>query len=266
MVGAPQPEDMANAAEFLAGMPAALAIAAREPFAASALLYSLLLDADLTVRTRQLHELTQSTPAALVEEVRRLSPLLENLEPHMRLPLACLSMPALRALSPQQYKGLVATVHALTTADARLSVFEFALQRMLLRHLARTFHQQPPPARQISSLAKLQAPLSTVLQVLAAAGEPDARRARSAFTAALQHLLPTAQVAATPSDPPSLDELDTALNHLATATPQLKRSIVAACVECAATDGKLAVAEYELLRAITDSLDCPLPPLKLSRA
>lgn len=266
MVGAPQPEDMANAAEYLAAIPGTLAIAAREPFGASALLYSLLLDADPTVRTRQLHELAQSTPAALVTEVRRLSPLLGNLAPHMRLPLASLSMPALRALSPQQYKQLRATVYALTTADARLSVFEFALQRMLLRHLARTFNQPPPPAPQISNIAKLQAPLSTVLQVLAAAGEPDSSRAHSAFKTALQHLLPTAQDAATPSDPPTLGELDNALDHLANATPQLKRSIVAACVDCAATDGKLAVAEYELLRAITDSLDCPLPPLKLSRA
>jgi len=39
---------------------------------------------------------------------------------------------------------------------------------------------------------------------------------------------------------------------------------VAACIECAATDGKMAVPEYELLRAITDSLDCPLPPLNFA--
>ena len=101
--------------------------------------------------------------------------------------------------------------------------------------------------------------------MLAAAGEPNAARAHGAFTTTLRNLLPAAQVTATPPAQPALADLDAALNQLANATPQLKRSIVTACVECAATDGKLAVPEYELLRAITDSLDCPLPPLNPSR-
>ena len=109
-------------------------------------------------------------------------------------------------------------------------------------------------------------PLATVLQVLAAAGEPDASRAHAAFTATLRRILPAATVAPPPAALPALAELDAALDQLANAAPQLKRSIVAACVECAATDGKLELAEYELLRAITDSLDCPLPPLKTARS
>ena len=264
-VGAPLPEDVAYAAEAIAALPAALATAAHEPFGACAVLYGLLLDADPAVRARQLDALAKSTPAALVAEVQRLRPMLANLAPHMRLPLASLSMPALRSLSPQQYKALRTSVQALTAADARLSIFEFALQRLLLRHLARAYQPQPPSANPTASLAKLQGPLSIVLQVLAAAGEPNAARAHAAFTTTLRSLLPAAQVAATPPAQPALAELDAALNQLANATQQLKRSIVAACVECAATDGKLAVPEYELLRAITDSLDCPLPPLNPSR-
>jgi Zn-dependent protease with chaperone function len=264
-VGAPQPVDVANAANFLAGLPAALATAAREPFGASALLYGLLLDNDPTVRARQFAELNRTTHSALVAEVQRLSPMLAKLGAHERLPLVSLSMPALRALSAQQYKDLRTTVQALATADARLSVFEFALQRLLLRHLAAAFHRQSP-APKITNLAKLQVPLATVLQVLAAAGEPDASRAHAAFTTTLRRILPAATVVATPAALPALAELDAALDQLANATPQLKRSIVAACVDCAATDGKLALAEYELLRAITDSLDCPLPPLKTARS
>ena len=264
-VGAPLPEDVAYAAEAIAALPAALATAAHEPFGACAVLYGLLLDADPAVRARQLDALAKSTPAALVAEVQRLRPMLANLAPHMRLPLASLSMPALRSLSPQQYKALRTSVHALTAADARLSIFEFALQRLLLRHLARAYQPQPPSANPTASLAKLQGPLSIVLQVLAAAGEPNAARAHAAFTTTLRKLLPAALVAATPSAQPALAELDAALDQLANATPQLKRSIVAACIESAATDGKLEVTEYELLRAITDSLDCPLPPLNPSR-
>lgn len=264
LVGAPHSEDVANAARILAGLPLVLAAAAREPFGACALLYSLLLDADPAVRAKQLSVVGSATTAALAAEVARLSALLDGVGAHARLPLAAMSMPALRVLSPPQYQNLRATVRTLAATDARLSVFEFALQHLLLRHLDRAHDKQPRPAKPMATLAALQAPLANVLLVLAAAGEPDAERAHAAFTTAMHRLLPNAQITASTPAQPALSELDAALDQLAAATPLLKRSIVAACIECAATDGKMAVPEYELLRAITDSLDCPLPPLNFA--
>ena len=46
--------------------------------------------------------------------------------------------------------------------------------------------------------------------------------------------------------------------------PRLKRKVLAACTTCIAYDGKVTIEEAELLRAIADSLDCPLPPLLIS--
>jgi len=40
--------------------------------------------------------------------------------------------------------------------------------------------------------------------------------------------------------------------------------MLAACTTCIAYDGKVTIEEAELLRAIADSLDCPLPPLLIS--
>ena len=34
-----------------------------------------------------------------------------------------------------------------------------------------------------------------------------------------------------------------------------------ACAGCIAADGRATVEEGELLRAVADSLDCPMPPL-----
>lgn len=55
--------------------------------------------------------------------------------------------------------------------------------------------------------------------------------------------------------------IDAALDRLALATPLVKRRILVACRETVAKDGQLAQREYELTRAIEDSLGCPLPPM-----
>jgi hypothetical protein len=60
--------------------------------------------------------------------------------------------------------------------------------------------------------------------------------------------------------PPSPARLDAALARFALAVPQIKKNVLNACAETVAADGLLQVSEAELLRAIADSLDCPIPP------
>jgi len=64
-----------------------------------------------------------------------------------------------------------------------------------------------------------------------------------------------------PDEACSLTALDRALDRLATSAPQVKSRVLDACATCIASDGRVTVAEGELLRAIADSLDCPIPPL-----
>ena len=61
-----------------------------------------------------------------------------------------------------------------------------------------------------------------------------------------------------------LQELDQALATLAGAAPNLKRKIIEAAVATVSADGYLQIQEAELLRAISDSLDCPMPPLAIA--
>ena len=51
-----------------------------------------------------------------------------------------------------------------------------------------------------------------------------------------------------------------ALDKLALASPSIKKRTLEACVVCMATDGMAKLKEAELLRAIADGLDCPVPP------
>jgi len=57
-----------------------------------------------------------------------------------------------------------------------------------------------------------------------------------------------------------LAAIDAALNRLAQAAPQIKKNLLDACIHVVGADGVIQEREAELLRAIADSLDCPIPP------
>jgi uncharacterized tellurite resistance protein B-like protein len=55
--------------------------------------------------------------------------------------------------------------------------------------------------------------------------------------------------------------VDAALERLNQGAPQIKKTLLNACAETVAADGVIQESEAELLRAIADTLDCPIPPL-----
>ncbi|MBC8019528.1 MAG: TerB family tellurite resistance protein [Verrucomicrobia bacterium] len=44
------------------------------------------------------------------------------------------------------------------------------------------------------------------------------------------------------------------------AAPQIKKHVIEACVQVVGADGLIREREAELIRAIADTLDCPIPP------
>ena len=58
----------------------------------------------------------------------------------------------------------------------------------------------------------------------------------------------------------SLARVDEALDQLAQAATTVKRNVLLACAQTVAADGQVLCREAELLRAIADTLDCPMPP------
>ena len=57
-----------------------------------------------------------------------------------------------------------------------------------------------------------------------------------------------------------LTEINTALDRLAQAVPQIKKNLLEACVRVVGADGVIQESEAELLRGIAETLDCPMPP------
>jgi hypothetical protein len=176
-------------------------------------------------------------------------------------------MPALRQMSPGQHRAFRAQVEMLMTADQRLSLFEYTLRCVLHRHLDAQFLPQRQSRPIHSSPQKLAHAVATVLALLAWEGQPEADQAARAFDAGMRgyvdgdhaYRLP-------PREDASLAGLDAALQTLERSVPAIKRRVVIACTACILANRQVTVREAELLRAICDTLDCPLPPLVVGQA
>jgi Zn-dependent protease with chaperone function len=257
-VGTLDPEHIAWASGFLAELPQDLREAAREPAAARGLTFALLVDADPEVRGRQLEALGETAEPAVVLETRRLLPRVQSMGREARLPLLELALPALRRMSPEQYRGYRETVRSLADADGRVSLFEYALHRMLLRHLDPRYGKPRRRTVQYYSLRGLGAEASCLLSLLARAGHPEEEAAEAVAAGARE--LDGAEVELLPPDACGLEDLDRALERMALAAPRLKERVVRAAVAAVVHDRKVTAAEGELLRAVADGLDCPIPP------
>ena len=266
-VGHVDPEVISYAHVLHDGMPDEVRVAAQEPFSARALVYALLLDPRADLRDLQLTRLKASAePQDFAETLRLVAPVQALPDTH-RLPLLDLAMPALRQMSPRQHRAFRAQVEVLMIADQRLSLFEYTLRCVLHRHLDAQFLPQRQTRPVHSSPQKLARPVATVLALLAWEGPPEPDQAAGAFDTGMRgyiggdhtHRLP-------PREECSLAEFDAALQTLNQSVPAIKRRIVDACAACILAKQQVTVREAELLRAVCDTLDCPLPPLVVEEA
>ncbi|MCI0335654.1 MAG: M48 family metallopeptidase [Planctomycetes bacterium] len=243
--------------ELVAAMPRPVVDAAHEPYGARALIYASLLDRDADIRASQLRMLEQTTEPDVFELTLHLTRPVNQLDVRARLPLVDMTLPALRALSPSQYQEFMHCFDELVRADLRIGLFEWSLHKVLLRHLRPQFEPVRPKPIVYYGLQQLAGACSCLLSALARASQHDDA---VVFAAGARHL-PETGVRLLPPDASGLNELENALGQLARVAPKQRARLVDACAACICADAEVKVAEGELLRAICDMLDCPMPPL-----
>src|SRR5205807_396464 len=92
-----------------------------------------------------------------------------------------------------------------------------------------------------------------LLSALSYAGQHEPDKIEAAFRLGAMKLnQPTLELA--PPSAYSLPNIDSALDRLNQAIPQIKNQVLAACAETVAADGVIEQSEAELLRAIADTL------------
>ena len=258
-IGQPSNAHLRYAARLVDGLPTAIVSAAHEPYGARALVYALLMDRQAEARQVQLAHLSSAADRGVYAETLKLLPLIEPLNARVRLPLVDIALPALRALTHAQYQQFKQNIAELVEADRTIDLFEWSLQRILLHDLEAQFNVTSGRVRQ-RKLHRLQAHYELLLSTLAYTGHRDRAAAQEAFEQARRHVeLPQARLRRV--EECGLQAVDAALAALEEAAPPIKRQVLQAAAACIGADRKITIAEAELLRAMSASLGCPMPPL-----
>jgi len=252
---------VAGAQNLLDGLPPSLLAAARDAHQAPALVYGLLLDADATVRAQQRQIVAARAGSDALHVLDTLSPALTALSPGQKLPLVQLSLAALRQLPPTALTPFFDTLDQLVHADGQVDTFEFALQKILRRSLAAA-RQPAAPGEQIFSFEALAGEISVVLSALARVSSNVDMDARAAFAAGADQLrLLEGKLSFLAPDACAVEDLNTALDRLASASLPIKQRLITAAAHVVGADGVILVAEAELLRSVCATLDLPMPAL-----
>ena len=259
-IGAPTHAHVIHAAAMVKRIPHDVRMAAEQPFGARAVVYGMLLDEEKDVCERQLEHLRQWADEAVYNETLRLLPLISSVGTELRISLLEISLGPLRRLSSSQYRDFRENVQHLMEADEHISLFEYTLQHMLLRHLKGAFAEKGRVTKQVRSMVTLRPACIDLLSILAHVGHSDAAEVEHAFDVGMRSIFSESQSVVTMTEP-SLVVVDRALDDLAIAVPKLKRRVLKACISCVLADRQVTIAEAELLRAVADSLGCPVPPV-----
>ncbi len=259
-IGRPTSAHVEYAAGLVHSLPAPIVAAAREPYGARAVIYAMLLNREPGVRRIQMERLVKHADEGVNDLVRSLMRPVEDVAAEARLPLIDLTTAALRQLTASQYAAFRSNVMELIEADDQVSLFEWVLQRMILRHLEPQFSRVEAARAQHFALKRLKRPCAVLLSTLSHSGHHQPAAAQAAFEQGRARL-DLSGLQLLDQRECGLAELDDALSVLNTVTFRLKRDLLEAGVACASADGRVTVIEGELLRGIADSLGCPMPPL-----
>jgi Zn-dependent protease with chaperone function len=264
-IGAPQPEHVAYAGRLLRGLPDAVRDAAHEPDRAIALLFALLLQPEAVDGARARTLVEAHGGARLFAEVQALLPHVRSAGPPARLPVLDMLLPALRELSPDQQQAVYTTARTLVAADNRVDMFELALMHVLGRHLPGAARARAGSESQGGRrLSALRDEAEVVLSAVAWSGSADedaARRTFAAGAAAVQEQ--TGPLSMQRRDVVTLDRVDESLWRLRTAAHAARRAFLEACIFIVAEDGRIHSQEAEILRAVAEAIDCPMPPVAI---
>lgn len=254
-VGTASPEYLSSAQSILTTIGAPLRNATQDPFLCRGALLGLFLAKDSATRSAQWQLLEPLVQQDATGEWQSILELAAQLAPELRLPLIELALPGLKKLTDSQVTGFKKLLDDLVLADKKISLQEWSLQRIVLHHL-----EPVQPQFRTRNLRELRKECEILLAALAFAGHRDDQQAQAAFQAAANELRLSALTLPRRGHY-ALKDLDQALATLNSVAPLQKPQLLKAMSRCIQYDGKITVTERELLRAMADGLDCPMPPL-----
>lgn len=261
MVGQVQAENIDIARSLRLGIPHGLYDAAHSTELSYLLCIAMVLEVDNTVGEAEMRLLTDQLGQARADKVRDFALELSNLSPTLKLPILEVAFPSLKRRPAPQLEFLLQLIEKLARTDGKTSLTEFCYYRILQTSLDDAWN---PTARRGSrklSRRHVQEAAVDVLKIVAHVGARDEESAQHAFERGLREFPDWARQfddSRLPED--TTARLDQALDLLLVLNNEGMEMLIRALTAAVNADGKLLPREEALLRAISGSLRCPLPP------
>lgn len=260
-VAQPAPDDYRRADAIATAIPDALRDLAGRREAVMPLLLGLLLSDDERLQATQQADIAARLGQPVADAALRMQQqLIDELHPMLRLPLAQLAFPVLRRWPRPDLDTFMDTVYAVVNADGEVSLFEYCLGQLLRVQVRESLDPQKYARFGRRKLPQVREPIALLLAVVAQAGNDDRMAAERAYLDGLQRVLPREHIAYRPPDNGVL-ALDDVWAPLDALDPLAKQALVEGITAAVGNDGRVSVAESELLRTVCAVLHCPLPPM-----
>jgi len=233
---------------------------AENPYGAQALVLALLIDENASIENLQYSVLNKVIGELHTNNVKQVRNDVAELARTQTLSLIDLTLPTLREMTVEQYQRFKLCVQQLVTADKKVGLREWVLQRVVLQHLDEHYGHRKKPISKYVVLGSAKYASELMLSLLAYLEHKDPQEALRAFDGAKRSVRAGA-LNLLAKEEISLDKLNNAMDELEFLKAPIKKRFLQACVSCISHNGKVTIQAYELTRAIASCLDCPMPPV-----
>jgi len=265
-VGQPDSEHIEYAQHLRQSVPESLYAAAHSSEFVYLLTVALILDRDGATIDRQLALARDQLGEDRTRLLRRYYEELSTTGVEYHLPLLAISFPALKLRPAQELSYLVSLATRMIEIDGEIDFYEYCFYRILMSNLGQAIDPSGRRMAVRARRAELRSAAVNLLRVLASYGHDTPEESDAAYRAGRATMAPWAAAYDYQSDDGyTVAVLDRSLDVLLGLNNRGKEALLRAISATVAHDGKLAVREAALIRAVCATLDYPLPPILVHR-
>jgi len=263
--GPPTPFQWGMLAPLLEGLPEWIGEQLQEPNAAQAMVLAILASSGSYSPSSLPGVFGPSVPGHLKPAFDRYRPLLAKVDKHRKLILLEVALPALGELTTGGYHQFLDAVDAITESLGHSCIFAFLAARLIRVRLEPKVNGQAVHSGTVKftkMTPELASAAGRVLSRVARVSTRSEDDAAYAFAQGVrsQYLL-AHSLEFLPSDKQSIPELEAALDQMTLASFPLRRQIVQAARAMVQQNKTITASEYAMVRVLSATLGCPLPPL-----
>lgn len=260
-MGRPTGEERDAAQRLGAGIPGALQALLRDSGGAQAAVMAMLLSDQPEGRAAEEKVLGELADPGTCATAIEIAELIKGWHSSQLIAMIDLALPSLRRLTPAEYGRFSELLRQLIGADGQVDLFEFMLQKVVRRHLDLFFRRSAPVRAEVRRLDEVVPEVAVLLGAFAGlSGVAGSEPHRQAWEAAAAVLREQGLEVEWRGEGVSLEKLDAALDRFDRAVPLVKKQLLYGCAAAVFADGAVSSEEAELLRAVADTIGCPVPP------